>query len=325
MEDLLSVIIPVYNIADYLPQCLDSILAQDHKALEVLLIDDGATDASGEICDKYAAMDSRIHVIHQKNGGAAAAKNAGLRAATGTYLTFVDGDDYLEPNVYSYMLSVLKESGADVAEFTFRDVYRTRQEDNVFHVGRTVVPGREYLTWYLTKWHCALLWNKVYKRSLFEGIFFEEGHKIDDEYFTYQGIIRAKTVACDEKITYNYRRRASSAMLSPKSQRQLSIDRVDAVAKRRRTVVSRVPELRQTFDVAFLDALVYMSEYKDNTVDSVRLMKQELNHYMKEAGRTFPPKYLWKGLLRLALTKEERLVAMFFQEQPQSTSQDYFA
>ena len=107
MGDLISVIVPVYNVAMYLPQCLDSILGQDHENLEVILIDDGSRDESGEICDAYARRDSRLRVIHQKNGGAAAAKNAGLRIATGEYLSFVDSDDYLEPNVYGYMLEVL--------------------------------------------------------------------------------------------------------------------------------------------------------------------------------------------------------------------------
>ena len=97
MKDVISVIVPVYNVAAYLPECLDSILSQDYDKLEVILIDDGSTDDSGTICDDYARRDSRIRVIHQKNGGAAAAKNAGLRAATGEYLSFADSDDFLEP------------------------------------------------------------------------------------------------------------------------------------------------------------------------------------------------------------------------------------
>lgn len=110
MNDLISVIIPVYQVADYLPECLDSVLSQDHRNLEVILIDDGSKDDSGTICDRYAAADDRVKVIHQKNSGAAAAKNAGLRIATGEYLSFVDSDDYLEPNVYSYMVSCRAET-----------------------------------------------------------------------------------------------------------------------------------------------------------------------------------------------------------------------
>lgn len=323
MNQILSVIVPVYNVAAYLPQCLDSILSQDYEALEVILIDDGSTDGSGEICDRYAAADHRVRVIHQKNGGAAAAKNAGLRVATGEYLTFVDSDDYLEPNVYGYMLGVLKETGADAAEFTFRDVYQNRREDNMFYGGRSVVSSREYLTWFLTRWHCALLWNKVYKRSLFDGIFFEEGHKVDDEYFTYQGFLNAKTVACDNRVVYNYRRRQSSAMLSPQSQNQLALDRIDCISKRRRIVAEREPELRKTFDVGFLDALVYISEYPNQTKDSIQLLKSELKTYLKE-GNTFPPRYLWKGLLRLYVTDADTLLKRFVREPETEDISDYF-
>ena len=116
MNETISVIVPVYNVAAYLPQCLKSILNQDYEDLQVLLIDDGSTDDSGAICDQFSAQDSRIQVIHQKNGGAAAAKNAGLRAATGKYLSFVDSDDYLEPGVYGFLVKTLEETRADARE-----------------------------------------------------------------------------------------------------------------------------------------------------------------------------------------------------------------
>ena len=128
MKDVISVIVPVYNVAAYLPECLDSILSQDYDKLEVILIDDGSTDDSGTICDDYARRDSRIRVIHQKNGGAAAAKNAGLRAATGEYLSFADSDDFLEPGAYAYMLAVLKENDADIVRCAFQNRFRTRTE-----------------------------------------------------------------------------------------------------------------------------------------------------------------------------------------------------
>ncbi|MGN0978379.1 MAG: glycosyltransferase family 2 protein [Faecousia sp.] len=324
MRDTISVIVPVYNVAAYLPRCLDSILGQDHKNLEVILIDDGSKDASGMICDQYAAQDPRIRVIHQKNGGAAAAKNAGLRIASGEYLSFVDSDDYLEPNVYGYMLEVLRSEDADAAQFAFRDVYRQRSEDQVFQSGRSVAEGKAYLLRFPTDWTCALLWNKLYRRALFDGIFFEEGHKIDDEYFTYQGIMNARRVVCDDRIIYNYRRRASSVMLSPESQSRVVMDRIDAVAKRRQTVIRRFPELRRDFDVSFLDALVYMSEYPDNSTESLELLKSKLSGYFREKGNTLPPKCLWRGLVKLRFTKTEKLLAEYGQNREPPELQDYF-
>lgn len=325
MKDVISVIMPVYNVAAYLPQCIESVLHQDHEALEIILIDDGSKDESGAICDRYAAQDSRIRVIHQKNGGAAAAKNAGLRIATGEYLSFVDSDDYLESNVYGYMLDVLKSNDADAAQFAFRDVYKNRTEDQILHTGRTVIDGKEYLTRFPKDWTCALLWNKLYKRSLYEGVFFEEGHKIDDEYFTYRGFLKPCKVVCDDRIVYNYRKRASSVMSSPASAEQIVLDCLDSVAKRRDIVLQCHPELRREFDENYLDAMYYLSGNVGNTEKSLKLLKAHLKAYLRTKGNTFPPRYLWPMLWRLYTTKTEKLLAECQAKRTEYSAEDYFA
>lgn len=325
MKDLISVIVPVYNVADYLPQCLDSILRQDHGNLEVILIDDGSTDESPEICDRYGAADSRVRVIHQKNGGAAAAKNAGLRIAAGEYLAFADSDDYLEPGAYSHMLRVLKETGAQAGEFAFRYVSRSGCQDHVVHQGREILPVRDYLRRFTQSWTCALLWNKLYRRELFDGIFFEEGHRIDDEYFTYQGIMYAETVVCDAYIVYNYRLRASGAMLNPMAGEQRMLDRVDFMNKRRIRVASRFPELKREFDVEYLDALVYFTEYPENTDKSLKAIQRAIAAYCMHPGNTFPPKHLWRGLLRAYLTNVDTLLQRCRENRKIADQSDYFA
>ena len=196
MDDLISVIMPVYKVEAYLEESIESVLRQDHRELELILIDDGSPDRCGSICDAYAAKDSRVRVIHQKNGGAAAAKNAGLRIATGTWLSFVDSDDYLEPGAYSHMLKLLKLHRADAVQCSFRDVYQNRREDHLLEPA--VLNEHQYLKRFPKDWSCPLLWNKLYRRSLFDGIFFEEGHKIDDEYFTYQGFLNPCKVVLDD-------------------------------------------------------------------------------------------------------------------------------
>lgn len=325
MKDRISVIIPVYNVAAYLPQCLDSVLGQDHRDLEVILIDDGSQDGSGAICDRYAAADSRVKVIHQANAGAAAAKNAGLRIATGEYLSFVDSDDYLEPNVYGYMLSALRESGADAAHFCFREVYRSRSEDCIAHRGRTVVESREYLVRFTKDWSCPLLWNKLYKRSLFDGVFFEEGHKIDDEYFTYQGFLRECRILCDERIVYNYRKRQSSVMSQPQAAQQRLMDCLDSTVKRREKVLRVFPELRRAFDENYLDVIWYLSENYGNSEASLRTLKSHLKNYFRERGNSIPPRYLWTRLLKLHITPVEKRLAECMSRQESIDPKDYFA
>lgn len=325
MQDLISVIVPVYNVQDYLPQCLDSILGQDYETLEVILVDDGSKDASGDICDRYAKMDSRVRVIHQKNGGGGAAKNAGLRIATGEYLSFVDSDDYLEPGAYSHMLTLMKEKQADVVRCSFRNVFRTHSVDNEYEPGCTVVTGMEFLIRFTTDWTCGLLWNKLYKRSLFNGVFFPEGHKIDDEYFTYQGIMNARKVVCDDRVIYNYRKRASGIMLSPQSAEKLALERIDFMETRRQRVIARFPQLRRDFDVAYVDALTYLPDYPDNTAVSIRNLRKRSLAYFLERGNTFPPRYLLRGIVRLHLSPVRTLLKKAQKNRPAVDRQDYFA
>lgn len=322
MNDLISVIMPVYKVEAYLAQSIESVLGQDHQNLELILIDDGSPDRSGEICDEYAAKDSRVRVIHQKNGGAAAAKNAGLRVATGTYLSFVDSDDYLQPNVFGHMLKVLRENDADAAQFSFQDLYQTHVEPQVLQP--CVMREREYLVRFTKDWTCALLWNKLYKRSLLNGVFFEEGHKIDDEYFTYRGFLEPCKVVFDDTIIYNYRKRASGVMSSPEAGEQRILDCIDSIAKRRKRVTARWPELKKAFDENYLDAIWYLSENPDSTEKTLLQLKAHLKSYFSGFGNSLPPRYLWKRLWQLYRTDTAVLLERCNAGQKECSAEDYF-
>jgi glycosyltransferase involved in cell wall biosynthesis len=295
----ISVIIPVYNVEAYLPQCLDSVLSQSYSDLQVILIDDGSKDKSGTICDEYAARDSRIMVIHQKNAGAAAAKNAGLRVATGKYLSFVDSDDYLEPEAYAHMILQLEASKADVIQCAFCDVYPDKAVPHITQGEQTEFTCVRYLEQFTKDWTCGLLWDKLYVRSIFDGIFFEEGHKIDDEYFTYRGIMNARKVVRDNVVIYNYRKRRSSVMYSPESGKQIVKDRIDYLSKRRVNVINRFPELRRSFDRHFAEMMVILSHDPLATKESNALIKQQLCAYFKEKNHTSVDVHLWPALLKL--------------------------
>lgn len=299
MNSTISVIIPVYNVSRYLRACLDSVLTQSYADLQVILIDDGSTDSSGAICDAYAAKDSRVTVIHQKNGGAAAAKNAGLRVAVGKYLSFVDGDDYLEPGAYFHMVSLQESYGADAVQCAYRDVFVNQTLD---HPGGDRVEeydARSYMRLFPMDWTCGLLWNKLYVRTLFDDIFFEEGHKIDDEYFTYQGMMNAKKIVRDNVVVYNYRKRRSSVMRSAESGKQIVKDRIDYLSKRRVNVIARFPELRRAFDCHFVEMMVILSRDPLATKESNTMIKQQLKAYFKEVNHTPVDIRLYPALLQL--------------------------
>ena len=112
----ISIIVPVYNIEEYLPRCIESILNQTYTNLQLVLVDDGSKDKSGKICDEYAKKDNRIVVVHKENGGSSSARNKGIEVAMGEYLGFVDSDDYVEPDMYEKMVDTIKETGCNIVQ-----------------------------------------------------------------------------------------------------------------------------------------------------------------------------------------------------------------
>jgi glycosyltransferase involved in cell wall biosynthesis len=320
MAGKISVIIPVYNVEGYLLQCLDSVLSQSYADLQIILIDDGSIDRSGEICDAYAAKDSRVVVIHQKNGGAAAAKNAGLRVATGKYLSFVDSDDYLEQDAYAHMIALLETQQADVIQCAFRDVYVDKSVPHTVLGNQMDFSSTEYLEQFTKDWTCGLLWDKLYVRSIFDGIFFEEGHKIDDEYFTYRGIMNARKIVRDNFVVYNYRKRRSSVMYSPESGKQIVKDRIDYLSKRRVNVIARFQELCKAFDHHFVEMMVILSRDPMATNESNTMIRQQLKAYFKEKTHTPVDIRLWPALLRICIGRVKK--AAFHAEE--AADEQYF-
>ena len=209
----ISVIVPVYNVAAWLPRCVDSILAQTCENLEILLVDDGSADDSGRICDAYAEKDPRIRVIHKENGGLSSARNAGLDLASGEYIGFVDSDDWIEPEMYAEMLSLLKKYNA-------RMVCAGRYEVDGDTGEKTVglCPEREEVVSGETLAGRIFLWDqcdsaacdKLYCRELFDGIRYPEGKTSEDIPVTYRLALKAqRAVLCDRPF-YNYFHRSGS-------------------------------------------------------------------------------------------------------------------
>lgn len=245
-NELVSIILPVYGVARYLPECVDSLLAQTYSNLEIILVDDASPDESGAICDAYAARDSRVKVIHQENRGAAGARNAGLDAATGEYVCFVDSDDMVEKDYVNHLLTQLRQGDADIAVCGFIQFSRTQQ---------TLCPTEpagmysreEYLLQFLKSWTCALLWNKIFRRQTIGALRMEEGHRIDDEFFTYQVVMEARKIVVFRETLYRYRLRASSVMGSTNARKQLMMDRIDHTLQRYEHIRQRFPDLREQF------------------------------------------------------------------------------
>ena len=253
---LVSIIVPVYGVEDYLAACVDSLLSQTYNRLEIILVDDASPDRCGEICDHYAMQDCRIKVIHKQNGGAASARNAGLDAATGDFICFVDSDDLVSPDYVQHLYDHLMCDGADIAVCGFSQFTRTGSQPCLQTEPVAVYERNEYLLEFLKHWTCSLLWNKIYRAETIGNLRMAEGHRIDDEFFTYQVVLNAKTIVVFEEPLYSYRLRASSVMQNLAAyEEKVMFDRLEYIQQRYAHIKTQAPELECAYFVDMLDSL----------------------------------------------------------------------
>ena len=257
---LISVILPVYRVENYLDRCLQSITDQTYRNLEIILVDDGSPDNSGAICDAWAAKDSRIRVIHKENAGAGAARNTGLDVATGEIISMIDSDDYLEVHMYEHLLSLMTD-GVDIAEC---DICWTQRDDLPMDDGSkaeiTVCEAEDAMRLHIRdEIFCQTPPNKLYRSSIIGDIRFPEGNLIDDEYFTYRVIGNAGKLAHSSACMYAYRQQPGSAMHKAFSLRRLQ--GLEAKQQRLSYLQERMPSLvyEAKFDMVFT-AMFLMQE-----------------------------------------------------------------
>lgn len=281
-DGVISVVVPVYNVEPYLKECLESIINQTYRDLEIILIDDGSTDKSGDICDEYGKKDERIIVIHQSNQGSASAKNAGLRKSSGEYLAFVDSDDFLQEDAYEFMVKQLEEYCADIIQGCFRKVYQKFYRDVNKIIEMQILDTSEFLELFTKDWTCGLLWDKLYKRDIFKDIYFKEGHKIDDEFFTYKGVMNSKKILRVPHYIYNYRQRISSVMFSKDSQLKIISDSLEYLSIRREEVTKSFPQLKKVYDEHYLNMLIILSKNEYINAEHIKEIKQHIKKYFNE-------------------------------------------
>lgn len=216
-SSMISIIVPIYNVERYLERCVNSLISQTYKDIEIILVDDGATDNSGIICDKFGAQDERIRVIHKKNGGLSDARNVGIGKSHGEYILLIDSDDYIEQTMCEELIKVAEETKADLVSFREQKVDEETgailgsilKETKTIKVMTGYEAGRNYLYGrYIQHSACS----KLYKRTLFNQVSFPVGMLAEDYATTYLYVFYSDTVAYYDRILYYYSVRANSIM-----------------------------------------------------------------------------------------------------------------
>lgn len=203
-DDLVSIIVPVYNVAPYLVRCLTSILAQEYSNIEVLLVDDGSTDKSGMICDACAEEDSRICVVHKENGGLSDARNAGLKMAKGKYVSFIDSDDYVHPSFISCMKQAMDRTGCGIGKCDILEDTGHAEPTPLREVELCVYGAEEYLEKIDRINGGFSVCNKLFLRSLFDNIQFPKGKLHEDVAVIYRLAAQAGRIVSTEQTLYYY-------------------------------------------------------------------------------------------------------------------------
>lgn len=298
-EEKISVIVPAHNVEKYLETCLDSILAQEYKNLEIILVDNASKDRTGEICDRYAKMDDRICVIHEARPGAALARNIGLDRASGEYISFIDSDDYVHPSFLKRLHSVLNDNNADIAECSYLNV-NENDKDKFFEIidaknkeslleSVNIYDGRQAISLVYDAnvfeyVYQILVWNKLYRKKMWNNVRFPVGFWIEDDYTTYKVLYNANKIVDTREVLYGYVQSNNSMMRKDFKEKRIS----DSLS-------------------AYEEAFRFFGEHNENEMQGMAKRRYlelciELSYKVLESG--LPNKTDWAGKLKKDFVRE---------------------
>lgn len=274
MSALISVVVPIYGVEDYIRQCVNSIIGQTYRNLEIILVDDGSPDQCPEICDEFRKQDNRIQVIHKPNGGLSDARNTGIRCARGDYLMFVDGDDWIQNTMAEHLLSACKKYNVKLASCARYITDGTTVGSTAFASGEQVYSAEEALKQILSgKAMDVAAWDKIYARELFEGICFPVGENNEDIATFYKIIDRAGKVAHCGTAEYYYRNRPGS------------ITKLKYDIRARKVIEKNLDALEKFVDEKYPDCKQAFLRYHATNIYAL------LNKYIKCMGTKELPEY----------------------------------
>lgn len=302
-SNLISIIVPVYNVEEYLIPCVDSILNQTYKTFEIILVDDGSTDRSGEICDELEKKDVRISVHHKPNGGLSDARNYGMKYANAEYITFIDSDDTISPYFLDVLMSKMIEKDADIVQCS----HTSREENLDTGTGNEYsYNGEEGIKQFLLRKNVYVAaWGKLYKTELFKDIKFPYGRINEDVCTTYKVIYRAKKTVCLDHALYWHRMRQGSIMRSPFSEKNFEI-------------VKTADEIREFLgkDAGQYVTEINFYEYKTVLILLNALLCSEEHNNFPEQKKSLRKKILSVDIDNHFLSVKDKILIRFLQISP---------
>lgn len=260
-KDLISVVVPIYNVEDYLPRCIESIRRQTYRDLQIILVDDGSLDHSGEIADQAAEKDHRIAVIHKQNGGLSDARNAGISAAKGKYITFIDSDDYISPDYVEYLHNLILHSGGQISICGLKKTKENLDTEKLTAPVTQCFTKEEAITQMLyARIFSTSACAKLYQLDLFRNVRFPLGKFSEDMFTTYKLLDQAQTVVYGSQICYYYYRRAGSIIASAFSAKHMDV--VEGLRQMRKEIPIAQYGAEKAFASQMVECIAAMLERK---------------------------------------------------------------
>ena len=302
-EQKVSVIVPVYNVERFLKECVDSILSQTYKYFELILVDDGSTDSSGYLCDEYAKKDSRIRVLHKKNGGLSDARNKGIEIAKGSYITFIDSDDCVSPEYLEILIEcAIKENVEIVQGLNTSD--RSRLGTANDYGGKLYRTTKEVMCDYLLfKYIVGYACNKLYARRLFDTLRFPVGKIQEDAWTTYKALYEARGVAVIGINSYYYRINNTSIMNG--SFRSQRFDIMDVPEDIRNYLKMKNAPYNYRLELEYYTMRIGFKTYNDCLIKGNKDVHRDKMNKLREIIISIPPnKIIWEKkyiLMRIIL------------------------
>ena len=311
MKAKISIVVPIYNVEQYLDKCVRSLVNQTYENLEIILVDDGSKDKSGQICDLWKEKDNRIKVIHKKNGGLSDARNAGMRIAQGEYMAFVDSDDWVDERIYEILMENMDKYNADISVCSIKKVYEKDILDKVEILNNniSVFTAEEALKNLIKESVLKqTVWNKLYKREVTDNIYFEFGKIHEDEFWTYQIFGRCSSIVYTDEQLYYYLQRPGSIM-----NKSFSVKRLDALeAKNNRLnyVIKNYPKLELEAKKSLFFSCLYQYQSmiqirkfdkKDVYIKMIKKYIECINFNKQEKRKLSFKDKIWIGLANISL------------------------